>query len=233
MNKDKKNFIKVWDNLWNWDVYANENLRIFKNKDKLRILKEMGLNFKSGQVILDGGCGDGQALITFIKEFNVRGYGIDISEVALKKAKQNAQKNNTKLDLLQGDARFLPYEDEKFNGVLSFGVIEHSLHFEEFIREIFRVLKKGGFAVLIQPHKYSFGVLYRKILQWQGKWPCGFQFEFSGRSLGEYMTKNGFSNYKYRIEGPYKDMPKVYPFDHLIRFFYKGWGHYLYLIATK
>ncbi|GAK59302.1 membrane-associated protein [Candidatus Vecturithrix granuli] len=232
-NSKKQELTKIWDQMWNWNIYAEENLRKFKNKDKLKILRKMGLSFLPRQKLLDGGCGDGRTLITFIQEFQIIGYGLDISTEALIKAKKNYIKEGYNIYLQQGDIRDLPYENDSFDGVLSFGVIEHFLDFKKAIKEQFRVLKPHGKVVFIQPHKYSFGPLYRKFRQWQGKWMCGFQFELSGKQLGQYMIECGFNKYIYHVEGPYKDMPYIYFQDHFMRFFWKGWGHYLYLIAEK
>jgi len=223
----------IWNKMWNWNVYNNEELRKFKNLDKLRIIKELGLKSNNDQKIFDGGCGDGLTLLTFMKEFGCEGYGIDISDEALMKAKANFKEESKKIDLQKGDVRALPYENYYFNVCLSFGVIEHFLDYEKAVQEIYRVLKPGGVAVFVQPHLYSFAPLYRLFRQWQGKWNCGFQFEFSGKRLGSELLKCGFSEYKYRVEAPYKDMPYVYPFDKFIRIFSKKWGHYLFLIAKK
>jgi ubiquinone/menaquinone biosynthesis C-methylase UbiE len=232
-NDQKANLPAVWNKMWDWQVYSDDDLRKYKSNDKLRIIKEMGVAFRSGQKIMDGGCGDGRSLISYVKEFGCSGYGLDLSENALNKAAENARKENCQINFQKGDVRKLPYEDDFFDGVLSFGVIEHFLDYETAIKEMFRVLAPGGRAIFIQPHKFSFGPLYRIFRQLQKKWNCGFQFEFSGRGLGQATLKCGFSKYKYRVEGPYKDMPYIYHLDHFFRLFSRKWGHYLFLIAEK
>ena len=230
---NQNNLSCIWDNMWNWDIYNNQELRKFKNLDKLNTIKKMGFKIFPGEKIFDGGCGDGQTLITFLKEFKCVGFGIDISAEALKKASSNLKNENISATLSLGDVRKLPYNDCYFNAGLSFGVIEHFLDFRDALKEIYRVLKPGGSAIFVQPHKYSFGPLYRIIRQKQGRWNCGFQFEFSGHGLGKELKKVGFSKYKFLVKGPYKDMPYIYPFDSFFRIFSKKWGHYLFLIAEK
>lgn len=223
----------TWNKMWNWEVYNNEELRKFKNSDKLRILKEMGVNISPDEKILDGGCGDGLTLLAFMKEFDCQGFGVDISDQALVKAETNFKKENRLVTIRKGDVRNLPFDNNFFDVYLSLGVIEHFSDYYKALSEMYRVLKPGGMIILVQPHKYSFAPLYRLFRQWQGKWNCGFQFEFSGKRLGRDLLKNGFSKYYFRVEGPYEDMPYVYPFDTFLRIFTKKWGHYLFLIAKK
>ncbi len=46
----------------------------------------------------------------------------------------------------------LPFEDESFDCVISFQVIEHIKQDDEFVSEIFRVLRKGGRAIISTPN---------------------------------------------------------------------------------
>lgn len=47
----------------------------------------------------------------------------------------------------------LPYDDETFDAVISFQVIEHIEDDHKFVEELFRVLKKGGVAIISTPNK--------------------------------------------------------------------------------
>jgi len=51
---------------------------------------------------------------------------------------------------------YLPFEDETFDVVVSNHVIEHVLNQRLHVREVSRVLKKGGFLYLATPNKYAF-----------------------------------------------------------------------------
>ncbi len=46
----------------------------------------------------------------------------------------------------------LPFEDASFDCVITFQVIEHIVHDEEFVREIWRVLRPGGRLVISTPN---------------------------------------------------------------------------------
>lgn len=70
-------------------------------------------------------------------------YGIDIDEESLDKA-QNKKIITYKADL---NGKF-PLDDESVDVVFSNQVIEHLTNALNFVREIHRVLKSGGYAVI-------------------------------------------------------------------------------------
>lgn len=50
-----------------------------------------------------------------------------------------------------GDAHFLPFKDNSFDGVVSFGVLEHTHRPWYIIKEIYRVIKKEGMVFIGVP----------------------------------------------------------------------------------
>lgn len=54
--------------------------------------------------------------------------------------------------MMQATVPTLPFEDESFDAVISFQVIEHIERDETFVAEISRVLKKGGCAIISTPN---------------------------------------------------------------------------------
>jgi ubiquinone/menaquinone biosynthesis C-methylase UbiE len=90
--------------------------------------------------ILDLACGTGCYLGYFDKG---RLYGLDISENMLK-----VSKSKTNACLVLGDARSLPFKDGSMGLVVSVGLLEYFREKQEVLREIRRVLKKGGYALI-------------------------------------------------------------------------------------
>jgi len=60
-----------------------------KNKELLQFLKEAGL--KKGQVFLELGCGDGRVVRTAVKEYGVKGIGIDVNPTLILWAKMKTK----------------------------------------------------------------------------------------------------------------------------------------------
>lgn len=107
-------------------------------------LKNHSINLNSSSSILDIGCGDG-AITKYIANF----YKIDIldgCDISDHYFNKEDQVNIIFKAILDGGK--LPYENESFDFVYSFGVVQYikneDLHF--FYQESNRVLKKGGYC---------------------------------------------------------------------------------------
>jgi len=81
-----------------------------------------------------------------VKE-NFEVYGCDNSEDALKIIKEILADNEFRLC----DMTKLPYEDEYFDGIICYQVIQHGkiADIKKSISEMYRVLKKGGYLFLV------------------------------------------------------------------------------------
>ncbi|MFH1722492.1 MAG: class I SAM-dependent methyltransferase [Candidatus Altiarchaeota archaeon] len=73
----------------------------------------------------------------------------DISEVALKRARERGISNTVHIDI---DKKPLPFDDESFDTVVSNSAIEHVFYPIKTIKECARVLKTGGKFILLVPN---------------------------------------------------------------------------------
>ena len=80
--------------------------------------------------------------------------GIDLTERAITHTKQRFKVMELSSKLIVGDAENLHYEDDFFDVVYSWGVLHHSPNTPKAIREVFRVLKKGGEARIMIYNKH-------------------------------------------------------------------------------
>lgn len=106
--------------------------------------------------ILDIGCGYGWCEVAFLKRDPNAITGIEISEKDLETIRKNII--DTRMSLAVSGATKLPFEDESFDTVVSWEVIEHipkGTELEMF-SEVKRVLKKGGSFYLSTPHASFF-----------------------------------------------------------------------------
>lgn len=82
-------------------------------------------------------------------------YGIDLTERAIIHTQRRFELFGLKSTLATADAEDLPFPDQFFDAVYSWGVLHHSPNTKGAVQEISRVLKKGGLAKIMIYHKYS------------------------------------------------------------------------------
>ena len=131
----------------------------------------------NGKKILDIGPGRGQETHNFIR----KGNNLTVLEFARQGCELLAERRdafNLSFDLFQGDAISMPFEDETFDLVFSYGVLHHIPEIEKSISEVSRVTKKGGEVKLMLYHK---GYFYYKtmLIKW-------------------YLLKGNFLKYSWR-----------------------------------
>jgi ubiquinone/menaquinone biosynthesis C-methylase UbiE len=106
------------------------------------IIQHVGAN--SQTTFLEPGVGTGLNVLPLVE----RGYqvtGIDISEQMLNQFRQKLKVNPKNLQLIHGDAAKLPFLDNSFDVVLTVHMIHAIADWQEFLDNICRVLKPGGF----------------------------------------------------------------------------------------
>ena len=119
----------------------------FWNVGRREILREVlwrHLPSPNDLTILDLGCGPG-GNIKLLAEFG-EVTGLDVSEEALRFARKY---NFAKLIL--GDGKNLPFRDNSYDLVTSLDVLEHLHDDQKAIKEVFRVLRPGGFFLISVP----------------------------------------------------------------------------------
>lgn len=118
-----------------------ENQVLFENK------MVQDLNIKSGDKVLDVGCGRGRVAAHLASTAKADVFGINIDEVQLSSAKKFAQMTG-----INDNCRFLkaslnspfPFPDNSFNALYQIQVLTYAKNKEEVFAEMFRVLKPGG-----------------------------------------------------------------------------------------
>lgn len=133
---------EVWENVDYYKII--ENTAVSLSHPGMKELTRLAGKSKN---ILDLGCGEGSRLL-FVTQGKVKGTGIDISKVAIKRAK----KRYPELNFLEGDLESLPFGDESFDLVYSSYVFEHLDKPEKVIGQAIRVLKQYGYFVVISPN---------------------------------------------------------------------------------
>jgi len=111
--------------------------------------------------VLEVGTGLGTDILQYAKG-GADVYGIDLTENAVKLTRKRFEQESLKGNFYQANFVSLPFEDNFFDVVCSFGVLHHSEETQQGIDEIYRVLKPGGKAIILIYHK-GFKYYIRKL----------------------------------------------------------------------
>jgi 2-polyprenyl-3-methyl-5-hydroxy-6-metoxy-1,4-benzoquinol methylase len=128
-------------NYW-WTVGNYGNLREFPHwEEMLKVIQKS----KSGGRLLDVGCAYGLLVNAASKCFE--SYGIDISRFAVNKSKEYCKES-----ISRASAVNLPFKDESFDVITLVDTLEHIPNFDDCLKDIVRVLRKGGILLLQLPN---------------------------------------------------------------------------------
>jgi ubiquinone/menaquinone biosynthesis C-methylase UbiE len=96
--------------------------------------------------VLDCGAGGDLPPLSLFYNYGYKTYGIEINEQSLTEAEKYCRENNMPLNIVEGDMRAIPFEDERFGFVYSYNAIFFMTKpdIAVSIKEIIRVLKSGG-----------------------------------------------------------------------------------------
>lgn len=107
-----------------------------------------------GKRILEIGVGLGKDFSRFAAN-GAMATGIDLSGRSLSLAKQRLEIFNLKGNFCIADAENLPFKEDVFDLVFSWGVLHHTPDTQKAINELYKCLKHGGNAIVMLYNKYS------------------------------------------------------------------------------
>jgi len=131
-------------------------------------------------------------ILRWAAEQGARPVGVDIAFDIVQQAGDVLRAHRP--GLVVSDVRSLPFSDETFDLIYSMGTIEHFLDYEVAIREIFRVLKRDGTAIIGVPNKLDpfLRPLLVFMLQRLGLYAYGMEKSFTPRGLRRLLESAGF-----------------------------------------
>lgn len=138
---------------------------IAERRDRLEPFIPQCAQFKKwkGKKVLEVGCGVGSDLIRFAQA-GADVVGIDLSTRSVLLAGERLRLYKYMGTVVEADAENIPYRDDTFDFVYSFGVLHHASDIEMCISEIYRVLKPGGEVCIMLYHRRSIVALQMYLL---------------------------------------------------------------------
>lgn len=184
--------------------------------------------------------------------------GVDLSESSLRRARQRCEQAGLQHDLRQADAENLPFADDSFDVVYSYGVMHHSPDTQKCIDQAWRVLQPGGTArVMLYHHASLTGMmLWLRYGIWRGQSIRECVYERLESPGTKTFTKTEVSKMMARFENvrieqefspgdlllskpsirfqslPYRLAWKLFP-RALVRRVARRWGLFLLITARK
>jgi ubiquinone/menaquinone biosynthesis C-methylase UbiE len=122
--------------------------------DRLQV--DLAAPLCAGREVLEGGCGTG-LILKEIAPIARRAQGLDLSPGMLEQARARG------LAVVEGSATALPFDDASFDTVYSFKVLPHVQDIAEAMREVARVLRPGGRALLEFYNRHSLRYAVKRL----------------------------------------------------------------------
>lgn len=206
------------DYFTNWlkekDIHINKRFR-----KRIKTIKK----YKTNPRILDVGCGAGFFLEVAKKEgWDI--YGTEISEFASEYARCNLG-----LNVITGELQKIKFENEFFDVITLWHILEHIPYPLDFLSEILRIMKKDGILIIEVPNIGSY-ISSLVLEDWELLAPKEHLFYFTEDTLKKLLEKVGFKIFK--IESYLWTSPFIIIYHILKRKIQKKMIHLFFSILT-
>ncbi|MBP1932880.1 demethylmenaquinone methyltransferase [Ammoniphilus resinae] len=175
---------------------------------------------KPGQTILDVCCGTAKLTMKLAEAVGPGGkvIGLDFSENMIEVGKENISSSPHRdiIELMQGNAMALPFEDQQFDAVTVAWGLRNVPELEVALKEMIRVLKPGGMLVSLDMSKPSapvfkqaYWLYFEKLVPLIGKFGAGKSSAYryfcesakafpDARKLTQIFARNGLTETRYK-----------------------------------
>jgi ubiquinone/menaquinone biosynthesis C-methylase UbiE len=165
-------------------VFHPRVLRLTARRDGQPFSYYVDFDSIRGKDVLDVGFGSGFSLQLFA-EAGANVTGVDLTPWAVATTRARLHAFGLEADVDEGDAEQLPFEDESFDLVFSWGVIHHSSDMDKALRELVRVCRAGGRVVIMVYNRRSLFYVFYRLFQRFLPLARRFGLHFEGARAGE------------------------------------------------
>lgn len=152
---------------------------------------------KDAKLILDVGCGSGWVANEFLKK-NKKVISLDISKTNPLKVKELYPFQNH--FQIVSDSFRLPFASDSIDCVIASEIIEHVIDSKNFVKELFRVVRREGRLIISTPYKEK--IRYTLCIHCNKKTPVNAHLHsFDEKILQSLYTNNGLKKFEYIIFG--------------------------------
>ncbi|MDR3254689.1 MAG: class I SAM-dependent methyltransferase [Synergistaceae bacterium] len=150
-----------------WGIFLNKSY--IDRRELMSFMRRTGQSIVAGSDVLDFGCGGKPYRGCFDKNLNYVGLEYDTP----------GNREHSKADVFYDGDEF-PFPDDSFDAVLCTQVLEHTNKPDFYVKEMRRVMRDGGKAIITVPFMFQ-----------QHAKPYDF-FRYSEFGLRHILEKNGF-----------------------------------------
>lgn len=170
------------------------------------LARKLAEGLAPGARVLEVAPGPGFFAIELAKIGKYEITGLDISKSFVEIAKRNAQQEHVEVDFREGNASQMPFAEASFDFLLCRAAFKNFSDPVGALREMRRVLKPGGRAVVIDLRKdvnkkalddYIGGLKVGGLDAFMMKWTFRLMLirrAYTKQQLGEFISQSGFNN---------------------------------------
>lgn len=191
---NKRSLLKIWEQVPPDYYFKGVKTNFFQwiwHDHKFNSFKRLVKDRSNVGNILDVGCADGTLTNKIAQTFpKSKVVGIDVYSKAL----NLARKKYPRIKFIKANAHKLPFQKNAFDLIVCFETIEHVVDPIKVLKEIRRVLRPSGQAIVVMDS----GSLLFRLIWWvwehtKGKvWAGAHLHPFTHQELGETIEKAGF-----------------------------------------
>jgi 2-polyprenyl-3-methyl-5-hydroxy-6-metoxy-1,4-benzoquinol methylase len=162
-----------------WQLQIAE--KSLKKQEKIRAIRDF-IDPLSGKTCLEVGCDKG------VLSYHLRQWGGNWTSVDADEENIRITQELVKDNVVYTDGKYLDFEDVHFDYVIAIDFLEHIHTDQEFIHEMYRVLKDDGTLYITVPHTEK-GLILNHVRRWLGFKPEDYGHVREGYSLKELQEK--------------------------------------------